>query len=167
MAFFNWRNQMVVRFLKRHSLLSMFFWLSIHPMDICFLFYRVWAEHKIFQKLQAMVPNLLSNQKWHLQLLQNQFESIFLMAWHFLICSRSKKVFLVHVQMIRKPWKVLSSTGSTHATAFYNQSSHAMLRWTVDSITLLLAPFSAWLVLAGTYLSEFKFTLWFKNSTQL
>jgi hypothetical protein len=48
---------------------------------------------------------------------------------------------------------------------FYNQSSHAMLRQTVDSITLLLAPFSARLVLTGTYLSEF--TLRFKNFSLL
>jgi hypothetical protein len=43
---------------------------------------------------------------------------------------------------------------------FYNQSSHAVLRRTADSITLLLAPFFVQLVWIGMYLSEF--TLRFK-----
>ena len=36
-----------------------FFGWSIRPMNICFLFCRARAEHNIFQKLQAMVPNLM------------------------------------------------------------------------------------------------------------
>jgi hypothetical protein len=48
---------MVVKFGKSHSLPSAFFWLIY--CGICFLFCRARAEQKIFQKLQAMVPNLL------------------------------------------------------------------------------------------------------------
>jgi hypothetical protein len=50
---------MVARFWKSRSLLSTFFRSIIRPVGICFLFFRARAEHKIFQKLQAMVPNLL------------------------------------------------------------------------------------------------------------
>jgi hypothetical protein len=108
----------------------------------------------------------LWNQKRHSQSSRNQYESFFLLhARHFLICCRSRRVFLVHVPMIRKALKVLSLTGSTHVMAFYNQPSHAMLRQTADSTTLPLVPFSAQLVWTGKYLSEF--TLRFKNFSPL
>jgi hypothetical protein len=50
---------MVVRFWKSRSLQSKFFGRSIRLVGICFSFCRTRAEYKIFQKLQAMVPNLL------------------------------------------------------------------------------------------------------------
>ena len=136
-----------------------FFW-SIYPSHgVFFLLCRARVEHEIFQKLQAMVPNLTDRVVESEAALSVVAESVWayilLVAWHFLICCRSRRAFLVHVQMIQKAWKVLSSTGSTHATTFYNQSSLAMLRRTADSITLLLAPYSARLVMTGTYLSEF------------
>ena len=50
---------MVMRFRKSRSLLSKFF-RSIYPsLGHYFLFCRARAEYKVFQKLQAMVPNLL------------------------------------------------------------------------------------------------------------
>jgi hypothetical protein len=50
---------MVMRFRKSRSLLSNFF-RSIYPsLGHYFLFCRARAEYKVFQKLQAMVPNLL------------------------------------------------------------------------------------------------------------
>jgi hypothetical protein len=51
---------MVVRFRKSHSLLSTFFLVNL---SVTWAFVscsvRAQAEHKIFQKLQAIVPNLL------------------------------------------------------------------------------------------------------------
>ena len=120
---------------------------------------RARTEHRIFRRLLAMVPDLLDlvveSEVALAVVAESVWFYILLIGWHFLIYCRSRKVFPVHVQMIQKAWKVLLLTGSPHATAFYNQSSHAMLRQTADSITLLLAPLSARLVLTGTCLSEF------------
>ena len=133
------------------------FWVSFSCLmylssGINFLLCRAWTEHRIFQKLLAMVPNFLERvieSEAELVVIAESVRIYLSNIWPFWIHYRFRKEFLEQDLTTLKVWKVWSSTGSPREMVFYSRRSLEISRQTVGSITLLQVPFSAQPVLTG------------------
>jgi hypothetical protein len=90
------------------------FWVSLLcpiylSSGIHFLLCRARTEHRIFQKLLAMVPNLLDRvveSEAELVVVAESVSVYLFKIWPYLICCRSRKEFLVQDLTTLKVWKV-------------------------------------------------------------